>query len=68
MSDGPETAEGDTDDAVQDAAVNSRVASESSARSQPRATVVGCLPPTPFAIHTTPAPSEHSKVSQYLHM
>nr|D7PI12.1 RecName: Full=Probable transcription factor gsfR1; AltName: Full=Griseofulvin synthesis protein R1 [Penicillium aethiopicum]ADI24950.1 GsfR1 [Penicillium aethiopicum] len=61
MSDGPETAEGDTDDAVQDAAVNSRVASESSARSQPRATVVGCLPPTPFAIHTTPAPSEHSK-------
>ncbi|OQE15391.1 hypothetical protein PENFLA_c032G06632 [Penicillium flavigenum] len=60
MSDGPETAGSDIGDAEQDATVNPRVVSESSARSQPYATV-SCLPPTPFAILTTPVTSVHSK-------
>jgi hypothetical protein len=61
-SDVPETAGSDIGDAEQNAAVNPRVVSESSARSQPHATV-GCLPPTLFVIHTTPVSSVHSEVS-----
>jgi hypothetical protein len=65
--DEPETAKSDTGDAEQDVAINTRQVGENGVRSQPDATV-GCSPPTPFAIHTTPASSVHGKVSQYLHI
>lgn len=64
---GPEMAESDTRDTEQNATINTRLVGDSGIRSQPDA-IVGCLPPTPFAIHTTPASSVHGKVSQYLHI
>ncbi|CAG8908673.1 unnamed protein product [Penicillium egyptiacum] len=60
MLDAPEMAGSDTGDAGQDAAVNTRVVGKVGARSHPHATV-GCLPPTPFTVHTTPASSVHGK-------
>ncbi|KAJ5360327.1 hypothetical protein N7517_009518 [Penicillium concentricum] len=58
--DGPEMADSDTGDAEQDTSINTRLVSESGVRSQ-QDVAVGCLPPTPFAIHTTPASSVHDK-------
>ncbi|CAI7588113.1 unnamed protein product [Penicillium glandicola] len=55
-----ETPESDTGDPEQDAAINTRLESEISVRSQPSPTI-GYLPPTPFAIYTTPVSSVHDK-------
>ncbi|KAJ5512622.1 hypothetical protein N7463_002174 [Penicillium fimorum] len=58
--DEPERPENDTGDAEQDASINTRLVGESDVRPQPDATI-GWLPPTPFAIHTTPVSSMDGK-------
>jgi hypothetical protein len=58
-------AESDTGDDEQVANINTRPVDESGVRTQSDAKI-GCLSTTPFSIHTTPAPSVHGKVRQYL--